>query len=74
MMATFLRSFPKQGTYTGPTCYPSFPGPFPGSCASPPPDARWHDLILQHQHDIATIMTLECGKPLPEAMAEIASG
>ncbi|KXZ55521.1 hypothetical protein GPECTOR_2g1070 [Gonium pectorale] len=35
---------------------------------------KWHDLILQHQHDIATIMTLECGKPTAEALGEIASG
>ncbi len=33
---------------------------------------RWFDLILQHQEDLATIMTAEQGKPLSEARAEIA--
>lgn len=35
---------------------------------------RWHDLILEHQDDIATLMTIECGKPLAESKAEVASG
>eukprot|EP00195_Chlamydomonas_chlamydogama_P002619 CAMPEP_0202920768 /NCGR_PEP_ID=MMETSP1392-20130828/77027_1 /ASSEMBLY_ACC=CAM_ASM_000868 /TAXON_ID=225041 /ORGANISM="Chlamydomonas chlamydogama, Strain SAG 11-48b" /LENGTH=526 /DNA_ID=CAMNT_0049614281 /DNA_START=54 /DNA_END=1634 /DNA_ORIENTATION=- len=35
---------------------------------------RWHDEILRHADDIATIMTMECGKPLAEARAEIISG
>ncbi|PNW80188.1 hypothetical protein CHLRE_08g381702v5 [Chlamydomonas reinhardtii] len=35
---------------------------------------RWHDLILQHQSDIAALMTAECGKPTAEALAEIAGG
>ncbi len=35
---------------------------------------RWHDLIHQHKADLATLMTLECGKPTAEALAEIASG
>jgi succinate-semialdehyde dehydrogenase/glutarate-semialdehyde dehydrogenase len=32
---------------------------------------RFHGLILQHQDDLATIMTAEQGKPLAEAKAEI---
>lgn len=35
---------------------------------------RWHDLILESRNDIATIMTMECGKPLAESQAEITSG
>jgi acyl-CoA reductase-like NAD-dependent aldehyde dehydrogenase len=35
---------------------------------------RWHDLILDARNDIATIMTMECGKPLAESQAEITSG
>ncbi|EFJ45913.1 hypothetical protein VOLCADRAFT_93805 [Volvox carteri f. nagariensis] len=35
---------------------------------------KWHDLILERKYDIAAIMTLECGKPTGEALAEIASG
>ncbi|MEW5311842.1 MAG: hypothetical protein WDW38_003527 [Sanguina aurantia] len=35
---------------------------------------RWHDLIVQHSEDIAVIMTMECGKPLAEARAEVAGG
>ncbi|KAG2501752.1 hypothetical protein HYH03_000252 [Edaphochlamys debaryana] len=35
---------------------------------------RWHDLIQEHKGDIATLMTLECGKPTAEALGEIASG
>jgi len=33
---------------------------------------RWFDLILQHQDDLARLMTLEQGKPLAEARGEIA--
>jgi succinate-semialdehyde dehydrogenase/glutarate-semialdehyde dehydrogenase len=33
---------------------------------------RWFDLILQHQDDLATIMTAEQGKPLAESKGEIA--
>lgn len=33
---------------------------------------RWHDLMLQHQDDLALIMTSEQGKPLAEARGEIA--
>jgi succinate-semialdehyde dehydrogenase/glutarate-semialdehyde dehydrogenase len=33
---------------------------------------RWHDLMLEHQEDLARIMTAEQGKPLAEARGEIA--
>ena len=33
---------------------------------------RWFELILQHQEDLARIMTAEQGKPLTEARGEIA--
>jgi succinate-semialdehyde dehydrogenase/glutarate-semialdehyde dehydrogenase len=33
---------------------------------------RWHALLLEHQEDLATIMTAEQGKPLAEARGEIA--
>jgi len=33
---------------------------------------RWFELILQHQEDLARLMTLEQGKPLSEARGEIA--
>ena len=32
---------------------------------------RWHALMLQHQDDLARLMTAEQGKPLPEARGEI---
>jgi aspartate-semialdehyde dehydrogenase len=32
---------------------------------------RWHDLILVAREDLALLMTLEQGKPLPEARGEI---
>jgi succinate-semialdehyde dehydrogenase/glutarate-semialdehyde dehydrogenase len=32
---------------------------------------RWHDLMMVHIEDLATIITLEQGKPLREAQAEI---
>jgi succinate-semialdehyde dehydrogenase / glutarate-semialdehyde dehydrogenase len=35
---------------------------------------RWHDLMLKHREDLATLLTLEEGKPLAEARAEIAYG
>ena len=35
---------------------------------------RWHDLIVEHRSDLATLVTLESGKPLAEARAEVASG
>ncbi len=33
---------------------------------------RWYELILQHQEDLAVLMTCEQGKPLAEARGEIA--
>jgi len=33
---------------------------------------RWHDLMLQNQADLATLMTAEQGKPLAESRGEIA--
>ena len=35
---------------------------------------RWFDLILQHQENLAELMTLEQGKPLAEARGEIVYG
>ncbi|MDB2387001.1 NAD-dependent succinate-semialdehyde dehydrogenase [Shewanella sp.] len=35
---------------------------------------RWFDLMMQHQEDLASIITLEQGKPLAEARGEIAYG
>lgn len=35
---------------------------------------RWFDLMMQHQNDLALILTLEQGKPLAEARGEIAYG
>ncbi len=35
---------------------------------------RWYDLMMTHQHDLATLMTLEQGKPFAEAMGEIVYG
>ncbi len=35
---------------------------------------RWYDLILQHQNELAQLLTLEQGKPLAEAKSEIAYG
>lgn len=35
---------------------------------------RWHDLIVQHADALARILTLEQGKPLAEARAEILYG
>ncbi|MFW1748601.1 NAD-dependent succinate-semialdehyde dehydrogenase [Acinetobacter guillouiae] len=35
---------------------------------------QWFDLIMQHQDDLAYILTLEQGKPLAEAKGEIAYG
>lgn len=32
---------------------------------------RWHELMLLHEDDLGRIMTLEQGKPLPEAKGEI---
>jgi succinate-semialdehyde dehydrogenase/glutarate-semialdehyde dehydrogenase len=33
---------------------------------------RWYQLMMQHQEDLGRIMTLEQGKPFPEAKGEIA--
>ncbi len=33
---------------------------------------RWHELMLAHQQDLATLMTAEQGKPLAEAKGEVA--
>ncbi len=33
---------------------------------------RWYQLMLEHQEDLGRIMTLEQGKPFPEAKGEIA--
>ncbi len=33
---------------------------------------KWHDLLMEHQEDLAVIMTAEQGKPLAEARGEIA--
>jgi succinate-semialdehyde dehydrogenase/glutarate-semialdehyde dehydrogenase len=35
---------------------------------------RWFDLIMQHQEDLARLMTLEQGKPLVESRGEVAYG
>ncbi len=35
---------------------------------------RWFDLMMENAHDLATILTAEQGKPLPEALGEIAYG
>ncbi|MEM7225618.1 MAG: NADP-dependent succinate-semialdehyde dehydrogenase [Pseudomonadota bacterium] len=35
---------------------------------------RWFDLILENQDDLATLMTLEQGKPLAEAKGEVVYG
>lgn len=32
---------------------------------------RWHDLMMENQKDLATIMTREQGKPMAESMGEI---
>ncbi|WP_421703308.1 NAD-dependent succinate-semialdehyde dehydrogenase [Aliiroseovarius sp.] len=35
---------------------------------------RWYELMMENQADLATILTAEMGKPLAEAMGEIAYG
>ncbi len=35
---------------------------------------RWFDLMTEHEDDLALLLTLEQGKPLPEALAEIRYG
>lgn len=34
----------------------------------------WYDLVIEHQTDLAQIITAECGKPLAESMGELAYG
>ncbi|CAM4003479.1 NAD-dependent succinate-semialdehyde dehydrogenase [Vreelandella rituensis] len=34
----------------------------------------WHDLLQEHREDLAIIMTLEQGKPLPDARGEVEYG
>ncbi|GKW47937.1 NAD-dependent succinate-semialdehyde dehydrogenase [Halomonas sp. NCCP-2165] len=33
---------------------------------------RWGELMMEHQHDLATILTTEQGKPFTEALGEVA--
>ena len=52
---------------------------FPGWAALPARERaallrRWYALVLEHQEDLATLMTAEQGKPLAEARGEIAYG
>lgn len=35
---------------------------------------KWFDLMMQYQHELGEIMTVEQGKPLPEAKGEVAYG
>lgn len=35
---------------------------------------RWYGLIMQHQEELAQLITAECGKPLAEARGEVAYG
>ena len=35
---------------------------------------KWNDLILEHQDELAEMMTLECGKPITESKGEVAYG
>ncbi len=35
---------------------------------------KWYDLMMENQGDLGIIMTAEQGKPLPEAMGEVAYG
>ena len=32
---------------------------------------KWYDLMLENQEDLAVLMTMEQGRPLPEAMGEV---
>ena len=32
---------------------------------------KWYDLMLENQEDLAVLMTMEQGKPLPESMGEV---
>jgi succinate-semialdehyde dehydrogenase/glutarate-semialdehyde dehydrogenase len=52
---------------------------FPAWAARPAKDRsailrRWHDLLISSKDDIATLMTMECGKPLAESRNEFDSG
>lgn len=35
---------------------------------------RWYQLIVEYQHELAKTITLECGKPLTESVAEVKYG
>ena len=35
---------------------------------------RWHDLMLDNDEDLASIMTAECGKPIAESLGEVQYG
>ena len=35
---------------------------------------KWHALILEHKDALAKLMTMECGKVLPESIGEVAYG
>ncbi|OEF29071.1 NAD-dependent succinate-semialdehyde dehydrogenase [Vibrio rumoiensis] len=35
---------------------------------------KWHQLILENEDDLAMLITLECGKPLKEALGEVRYG
>lgn len=35
---------------------------------------KWHDLMMEHKDDLATVMTLEQGKPLSESKGEVDYG
>lgn len=35
---------------------------------------RWYELMIEHKDALATIMTLECGKPLAESRGEVEYG
>lgn len=35
---------------------------------------KWYDLCMEHKQDLATILTMEQGKPMAEALGEIAYG
>lgn len=35
---------------------------------------QWHALILTHKDELARLMTMECGKVLPESIGEVAYG
>ncbi len=35
---------------------------------------RWFELIMEHQHDLATILSLEQGQPMAESLGEVTYG